>query len=706
MAPAGSVGKRATAKKKERVKEVAEPAGGKASDKRKHTDMMKKRRRRGMTNELVKQLQDLLPPVNWARCMHETLCDTAKEMRRVLKTDSSSSPPSKRARKNGAAAAAAEPPAEVDIQTLRTGLVMSTGHFRVALMTDDLEVLDASASFASMFLGRPVDNADELHRNSMAGLLAPHEKNMVLNAMKYITTAKLDLEKYRRVTVGLTVKHSDGKCSMFPLEIVPLDKGKSDKTTFMMIPFAIKEDQSGAVVGSVQTLVEKFGGEMLLDMEEGCKCFNWSASHEVDDKGETITNPVSLEMDPSMIMMRQIHRMVCEGTLMQFDAYMKTHPSAVTAVWQQIREGLAIDTWDLEKCKKETVIEFSARIVRSCTKYTTGLWRTFKGSISCYQCRMNGVPWFETWMSQPVKKDFARMTMTSLALLYPGTLENGVHAIALEDGSIWWYMPEPMALPQKVGGMRFQWNAILRVDYGQGTASVNKTSILGDRVSHMTRNLRKAHTRTETVGDFPLFCHFLGVMERWSPNMPAEHLKVSRFDNSSSANNSREGSTEPQTVLANDQLTLPSPWEASTFPLPSVTDSLASPPPAISSRHSSSGSMELSTVLNSAQSFDFSVSRENSGFSHFGIGIDAPSILKGAGGSEILHTPVGTLTPQVAASAHGSFTQGGCHRFTTPGASGFSEEDLFALLAPRQQHLQPASNGNSPRNSQPGGGGA
>mmetsp|Transcript_29168 Transcript_29168/g.73389 ORF Transcript_29168/g.73389 Transcript_29168/m.73389 type:complete len:719 (+) Transcript_29168:237-2393(+) len=694
MPPAGKAGKRAAAKKGT-AKQAPEPPV--ATDKRKHTDMMKKRRRRGMTNELVKQLQELLPPVTWTRCMHETLCETAKEMKRVLSKGSASSPspPSKKAKTGGAAAAAA-PPAEVDGQTLRMGMLLSTGHLRVAIVTDKLEVLDASASFASMFLGRPVANAGELHRNSLSELLGQSEAHNITSAMKYITTATLDLEKYRRVTVGLTVKHANGKSSMFPIEIVPVPHGDGKQNAFMAIPIAPKEEQAGTVVGCVQTLVDKLGGEMVFDIEDGSKCFNWCMSHEVDSKGDACTNPVSVEMDPSMIMMRQIHRMVCDGTMMEFDAYMKSHHSAVTTLWQRIREGLHLETWDLDKCKKEPMMQFSQRVIRESIGECTGLWRVLKGNIACFQCRMNGVPWFETWMSQPVKTDYARMTMTSLALLYPGTLENGVHAIGLEDGSIWWYMPEPMALPAKVGGMKFQWSAILKVDYGKGTASVSKTSLLGDQVSHMTRNMRKAPSRNDTVGDFPLFCHFLGVMERWSPTMPPDHLKVSRFGTPSTST-SRAESLEPQTVLANGQLTLPSPWEASSFPLPSVSDSMGSRPPSRLST-SSSGSMELACVLNSSAPFGFGdFSRNDSGLSALGsiqgmlgigaIGGDAHPLTKGTTGSEILTgTPLGTLTPQAAASAHGSFA-GAAHRLATPSATVLSEEDLFALLAPRQQHL-------------------
>eukprot|EP00285_Hemiselmis_virescens_P009826 CAMPEP_0173392962 /NCGR_PEP_ID=MMETSP1356-20130122/21830_1 /TAXON_ID=77927 ORGANISM="Hemiselmis virescens, Strain PCC157" /NCGR_SAMPLE_ID=MMETSP1356 /ASSEMBLY_ACC=CAM_ASM_000847 /LENGTH=656 /DNA_ID=CAMNT_0014350905 /DNA_START=198 /DNA_END=2164 /DNA_ORIENTATION=- len=619
MAPASSVGKRAAAKK-DTAKQAAASPIAKPTEKRKHTDMMKKRRRRGMTNELVKQLQDLLPPVSWTRCMHETLNETAKEMKRVLALDSkpsaassssakpsSSAPKSKSAASAASAAPAATAPMEIDDSLLRQGMLLSPSHLRVAILSDKLEVLDASASFATLFFGRPVTNGAELTRDSLNELLEPLYKQNILSAMKYISTAKLDFETNRQVIVGLTVHHADGKSSLFPVEIVPLPSAAAaagGRNTYMVTAVAPKADQAGAVIGCVQGIVDRLGGEMDLVFEEGSKCVTWSSTHAVDSRGGGMSNPVAIEMDPPMIMLQHIHRMVCEGTLPQFDEYMKHHPSAVTVVWKQIREGLKCDQWDLERCRKESMIEFSTRIMLEAKDVTTGMWRTFKGNIACYQCRLNGVPTFETWMSQPVRTDFAKMTMTSLALLYPGTLENGVNAIALEDGSVWWYMPEPQAMPAKAGGMNFMWSGILKVDFGNATASVGKSSFFDDEVSHMTRRMTKSAKKTETVGDFPLFCHFLGVMERWSPSMSADHLKVSRFNNNPSRAMSREGSIEPQTVLASENLTLPSPWESSSLPLLSVAEGLSPRAPSRGTA-SSSGSMELSCMLNSSGSFGF-----------------------------------------------------------------------------------------------------
>lgn len=125
--------------------------------------------------------------------MHETLQEAAKEMRRVM-SSSAASPSStfSEASSDSSPPPSASPFPEmrVDDSMLRRGMMMSREHLRLAIVTSDLHVHDASDSFSTLFLGRPAATGIEVQGGVLRDILVAEVQTNLIKAMKYLVTSE------------------------------------------------------------------------------------------------------------------------------------------------------------------------------------------------------------------------------------------------------------------------------------------------------------------------------------------------------------------------------------------------------------------------------------------------------------------------------------------------------------------------------------
>lgn len=553
----------------------------KANDKRKESDMLKKRRRRGMTNDLMKKLQEFLPPATWSRPIHETLSETAKVMREI-KANPGFDPKSgwtlpvssSAGAKVSAPREASSSSSKVDPEMLSKGMVMSDHVLRCALFDTDLNVVSASDSFASVFLGRADAKGAELVDMGFRSIVSPSCLPNLEKCVEYIVKSKLDHEYNRELLFVVKLLNPRKNVTHLPLMMRPnIGDNKDGRCLLYVETYKPLDDQARAVYDQVLEATTKLGTSLMPESKKG---FFWEHTFEVDEDGKNL--PVNFDslrnqLDPFVVVSKRIFEMVKDRTITAFDKFLHDNPTAMLAVWQKMREAFGLGEWEPEEYRDEEFQDFFSRMEPRLLERERDGFRLFQGCgmgfVAGFQMRVNGVPIAQFVTFQKDMEKNAQCGFASMLSSNSKTFKSIGEVVALEGGRAFWYMPDPVVLPAFGGGesQKFQGQGMMHFNTNAGCCISHKTSIINGKVAHNRKVLRQLppaapdkpmrHIEARTAGDcgscsngpagestpqssgpglekpcgdYELLCHLAGVMKSWTPTMDANHLRCPRFD--------------------------------------------------------------------------------------------------------------------------------------------------------------------------------
>mmetsp|Transcript_51514 Transcript_51514/g.125635 ORF Transcript_51514/g.125635 Transcript_51514/m.125635 type:complete len:635 (+) Transcript_51514:205-2109(+) len=514
-------------------------SSAKKDAKRKETDMLKKRKRRGMTNELIKQLEGLLPHVEWARSMHETLADAAKEMRRRARAGASpanrpSQAPVKMEIEDSTPAGGQAGGVPDDL--FRAGMKMcrETG---VGLLSPELIFLDASNTLASIFLagdGAAVDGALLTGRPLSDFVTKEDDIECVQSALKYIREGKFDSEENRKGVVG--IRHMvGGQERHMPLELVLVPCASAPGGhAYMVSAHPVTEEAPlqwlHSVIAKMGSVFDSDGVFLPLDV-----------SHSLDSDGDHKINYLHKMSDPICAFIGSLQKMVQAGSVDEFNKAIGSRLSPVGVLWAQLQRTLRPSEWGSDPTKLEKRFKVLEQI------FTDSMQSKLSVHNDCasIQFTLNGVSVFRVLMRETADAEGGVGTFCSYGRkTHPAGFEafeengaNGLGCKVLSNGALWLYSRGPLRVPVdrkilKSGNLSIACNCLIQPDFGAGKLTFSKFSAINDDWCSSFRTMVRAQRENQQCGDFALFCHLIGVLEHWvrTKTLTPDFLSANRFE--------------------------------------------------------------------------------------------------------------------------------------------------------------------------------
>eukprot|EP00283_Hemiselmis_rufescens_P026882 CAMPEP_0173441454 /NCGR_PEP_ID=MMETSP1357-20121228/23967_1 /TAXON_ID=77926 /ORGANISM="Hemiselmis rufescens, Strain PCC563" /LENGTH=584 /DNA_ID=CAMNT_0014407037 /DNA_START=160 /DNA_END=1911 /DNA_ORIENTATION=+ len=503
------------------------------SDLRRKQDAQKKRKRRDLTADLLKKFKELLPTAAKRRTLNDTLVDAAKEVRRRKATSRGGS-----GKRSKAPANPASP--ESPVEGIMRQAMLSSIESGVGLVTSGLEIIDASPSLTAMLLAQPPPDDVEktntavkasLRTMNMANFILPRDAEVLGRIMEWLRTARFDCEAHRRFTIAVSPVVGGNRKDAFPLEIVPVPlESAPDGTAYLL--FGMRVSSDGNPVEQMRKVMSDIGNVFQPESLPGAVAAYCplEMSHELDEGGTPKVDRVHRHVDPVFMLLAAAQQMVKEKTVEEFDHVIQEHPSAIGVAWNVMKWAISMNDWHgedrLEELGQDICTLLGQDMQLSMREFCSGVQM---------QCRLRGVCLMQTRLFQGATAGEGKMNMCGV--VSPEGVDVGVTGRVLANGALWFHSKDPVSIPMdsalyKAGKVTMHVNQFIRPDWGNKKIAVRKFVVTDESCSNSFRSMVKAERELPHCGDFALYCHLLGVMQKWnqSKSLSKDLLKCPRFN--------------------------------------------------------------------------------------------------------------------------------------------------------------------------------